>query len=186
MEIPAKPLTIASFALHVVSVVVIASTWVRFPIFIPWDIAPAALIGIASFTTVKRRPIPMFVAFGLLTAVAFWFTIGALRVQSVLSALPPLLLITGIAWMLQAPNWPSALFTLVAGLMFLGVLWLTYRFRFENDYSTPEVVAQMVISTSILVVLGLLQAGVGFAMFLVQPKPKKKKSVTRQIVVPTE
>ena len=71
------------------SVATIGILWAWYPVPMMITIVPAILIGLASFSTVKKRPIPIFVAFGLLTAIAFWYVVGAIRFQAYLGVLPP-------------------------------------------------------------------------------------------------
>lgn len=179
-------LKITSVLLHVIGCLLLVLFATRSPARIILVSFSGALIGLASLSTIKKRPAPFFVAFGLLISVSFWLTIDAIRIGSYLDLIPVMLLVAGVSWFLRVPGWPSVLMTTTTVLLLEWIAAIAFQHRYDNEYLLPEEVAESVLEISTLLLLGLLQAWVGFGLFQLRgaSKPRKPKKGRREIVAP--
>jgi hypothetical protein len=143
-------------------------------------VVPGVLIGCASVAARPGRPVTLYAAFGVLMGYAFWMAVSAVNQHDVLSLVPVALVVVGAAWLLQTPRWPSALFTAVAVLLSLGLAVLQYRHRHDVGGFDPEQVRRGALTSLVVLALGLVYLGLGFAEATLQEPRQRPRAVRRR------
>lgn len=181
----ATAVQLGSYVLHAVVLIAVIILTVQFPgKMIPFSVV-GSLIGPASISTVKHRFAPLFVAFGLAFAPAFWMCVASINRRDYIELLVPLLLIAGVTWALQQPQWPAAIFTAVVVAVYLVVLGVEYSHRFNNDFLDANEVVREVSILAPLFSLTLLEVIAGTIMSTTTvKKPKRPKKAL--IKTPTD
>lgn|GEM_PF-3674754 len=181
---PGKFVLFGSYFLHLMTLIAVIVLSVTYPeLMIPFGLV-GLLIGLGSISTVKHRIAPLFVAFGLTFAPAFWMSVARINRGEYLELIVPLLLIVGVTWVLQQPQWPAGVFTAVVTLAYLALLSVEYRYRFEDDHLEPNEVIRLVTIQATLFTLALLNVIVGIGIEATTVKKQKRRRKTG-IAMPT-
>jgi len=183
-------LQISAYVIHAIGIVALALRVSKYPFPMTAAMSTGGLISLASISTVEHRPLSLFVAFGVLAAPAFWLIVSAVHFGFYVGGLPAVLLLVGAAWLLKTPEWPPLAFTAVVVLLMLAINAHAYQTRFDSEFDLPEDVVRFVISTSTMLVIGLAEAAVGFAMTLGTSRPattvRKSRKKRRSIATPED
>jgi hypothetical protein len=168
--------------LHCVAVILAAALLYLTRGMTAFCIVPAALVACVSAATVSGKPINLYIAFGLFVGFGFWVVVSAVNQRDWLSLLPPVLLVAGGVWLLQAPSWPSLTFSGVAILLCLGLAMLMFSKRPDFADPVPDRARKSALTTFGILLLASSYASVGFAETLVaragatsRAKRKKKR-----------
>lgn len=144
-------------------------------------VVAGVLIGCVSVPARPGQPVTLYVAFGVLMGYAFWTGASAVNQRDLLALVPVLLLAAGAAWLLQAPSWPSVLFTGSAVLLSLVLAVFQYRHRNDPHDFDPEHIRRSAVTAIVVLTLGLVYLGLGFAEAMMQESRKAKRKVRRAV-----
>ena len=169
-----------AIVLGIIGAALLVLLMIKMPGMALFCVVPGALIGCACVPTLPGRPITLYVAFGIFMGYVFWLCASIVNQGAWLALLPVLLLATGAVWLLQLPSWPSAIFTVVAGLFSLGLAVVLYATRHQVIAEDPEQVRMSALVSITMLALGLAFSGLGFAEALAT-KPRFKKKKKRRI-----
>jgi hypothetical protein len=177
-------ITIA-LAVHLLAAIALVLLFLKTGGMTVFCVVAGALIGCASVAARPGRAVTMYVAFGMLMGYAFWMGASAISQRAFLELVVLLLLVGGVVWLLQDPRWPSALFSGVVVLLCLGLAVLQYTRREFSEYD-PELVRRSVLTSYVVLGLGLVYLGLGLAETALQKAHKARRLVRRAKRRPTE
>jgi hypothetical protein len=138
-------------------------------------IIAGALMCCAAVPAQPGRPIALYAAFGASLAYAFWLAVGAINQGGYIALLPALLLGIGAAWLLQAPDWPSVTFSAVAGLFCIALAVYGYQHRGKFLEIDERTMRHSLLTTVVVLGVGVVYLTVGFLEIRFRPRRKKKK-----------
>jgi hypothetical protein len=176
---------VATWVVHGLAAVVLLVLFSKTGVMASWCIVPGLLIACGSAASIPGRPLTLYAAFGAVLGLSFWLAVSAINQGFYLNLIPVLLLIVGVSWLLREPEWPSAIFTLVAIALELGITAMIYTNRDDIRDVEPEMIIKSLSTTTTMLFVGAVYATVGFAEILLLKKARKKKK-SRAIRTPVD
>jgi hypothetical protein len=155
-----KPRPIA-FVLYVLTVIVLALTVSRGRVAI--CVAVGGLIAPASRAAVPKRPIPLYIGFGLLMGYCFWLGVYAMRFRDGIVLILVLLVAVGAVWTLRKADWPSLIFATVAILISLALGMSLHNAKPDYEDEVPDRDNQTGFAMITVLSLGLCHTALGVA-----------------------
>ena len=174
----------ATLAAHAAAFLALSAVFLRAPEIAAVWLVVGALIGAASAGSVPGRPIPLYVTFGVVTGLAFFICVNAIRMGVYFNLVVALVLVIGAGWLLHDPGWPPFVFNAVSILVALGLTAVNYQNRYENELFDPETVARAAAVHFGFLPAALVESAAGFAAYRLG-KSRKKRKASRAIRTPT-
>jgi hypothetical protein len=173
MNNPQATLRMVALAVHGLAVVAVVLLFLKTSGMTVFCVVPGALIGCACVAAQPGRQITVYAAFGFLMGFVFWDCASIVNQKAFLVLIVVALIAAGAVWFLRSPTWPAVLFTAIAVLLRLAIAASTYRHRFDTEYD-PNYILRSVLTVAVVLSLGLVYLGLGFAETVVQKSSKRK------------
>jgi hypothetical protein len=167
---------IASIVVYIIAAVAFAFLYRETSAMTGFCVVAAVLIGCGSVPARPGRPVTLYGAFGLLVGHAFWLFVSAINQGMYLGLIPAVLTAVGAVWMMQNPTWPSVIFSGAVGVLNLALAGLQFQHRFDATLSDPDTIRRTVLTSVVVLVVGLVFLAVGFTEMVMLKAAKSKRA----------
>jgi hypothetical protein len=172
-------LLIAAIVVHILAAVALVILFFKTGGMTVFCVVAGTLIGGLSVAARPGRPITLYIAFGVLMGYVFWMGASAISQSAFLELLILVLLAAGAVWFLQDPRWPAALCTAVLALLLIGLAAVQFRQALQFIEYDPELIRRSALTSLVVLAIGLMYVGLGFAEASLQGPPKAKRARRR-------
>jgi hypothetical protein len=166
---------VGTWIVHGLMAMVLLVLFAKFRMMAGWCIFPGLLIACGSTAALPGRPLTLYAAFGALLGISFWWAVSAINQGGYLELIPVLMVVVGASWLLHETDWPSAIFTIAAIALELGLVALVYANRHDILDVEPEHVMKSLATRTVMLLVGATYTIVGFAEVLLLEKARWMK-----------